>query len=95
MAEVVKSCNYRGNVAVKVFEMINPGVHYQKDEYGNFVIVTDIQPSNLVYPEGWYYAKGTFRNKHQSTTGLYDEILMMTSDGEFWKDKANYCTLNA
>ena len=95
MAEVVKSCNYRGNVAAKVFEMINPGVRYQKDEYGNFVIVTDIQPSNLVYPEGWYYAKGTFRNKHQSTTGLYDEILMMTSDGEFWKDKANYCTLNA
>ena len=43
-------------------------------------------------PEGWYYAKGSLRNKHTSTTGLYEEILMLKSNGNWWEDTALYCT---
>ena len=59
------------------------------------LIVTDTEPKDLVYPEGWYYAKGSFRNKHMSSTGIYSEVLMMKSDGSFWGDEAKYCTLDS
>ena len=54
-------------------------------------IFTDTEPMDLVYPEGWYYAKGTFRNKHTSSNGMYSEVMMFHKDGRRWD--ATYCTL--
>ena len=89
-------CNMPIGVATKVFEMLNhgkvriisPGVHCSR-----YLIITDVEPKNLVYPEGWYYAKGSFRNKHTSTNGMYEEAMMLTSDRQYWKNRATYCTL--
>lgn len=94
-AKVVKMCDMEVDIALRVFEQLNPGrltienVHM----YGNKVIVTDEEPDKLIYPEGWYYAKGCFRNKHTSTTGFYSEVTMVKSDKTLWVRKARYCTL--
>ena len=49
-------------------------------------IFTDINPEELVYPEGWYFAKSHFRNKHMSTMGLYEEALVWhASRDEIWE----------
>ena len=56
------------------------------------VIKTDVEPRDLIYPDGWYYAKGTFRNKHTSTTGIYEEVSMLTRAGESWASKATSST---
>ena len=96
-AKVVKMCDLSVNIAAKVFEMLNPGkVEVFSDNWlGPFRrIQTDVEPRLLIYPEGWYYAKGCFRNKHTSSTGLYEEIRMVTKDGVAWKGIAQYCTLD-
>ena len=93
MATTVKMCNMNKAIAATVFKMLN--VHdVQLKEHVSMgtVIVTDIEPKDLIYPEGWYYAKGNLRNKHTSTTGLYQEIHMLKSNGERWKNLATYCT---
>ena len=95
MATIVKMCDMSKSIAVMVFKMLNNGKVYLKDNvpvYGT-IIVTDIEPNDLVYPEGWYYAKGAFRNKHTNTNGIYSEVIMQKSNGEFWMDIAHYCTL--
>ena len=47
--------------------------------------MTDENPQNLVYPEGWEYCNGYFTNKHQSETGVYEKFLVMRSDNTLWK----------
>lgn len=95
MAKSVKMCDLGKLTAGKVFEMINGGkVRLEKDRiWTKCYIVTDVEPKDLTYPEGWYYAKGCFRNKHTSTTGIYEEIPMRKPNGESWGEIAKYCTL--
>ena len=94
MATVVKMCDMDLHIATKVFEALNPGkVKIVNTPFTTFIL-TDIEPKDLVYPEGWYYAKGYFRNKHMSTTGLYSEVSMRTEGGASWSEKARYCTLD-
>ncbi|MEE0790735.1 MAG: hypothetical protein U0M05_05515 [Clostridia bacterium] len=92
MATTVKMCDVNGHIASIVFMLLNEGVSLKDNCFGKKIIVTDIEPTNLVYPEGWYYAKGCFRNKHTSTTGMYEEIPMLKSTGESWEKIARYCT---
>ena len=81
---VIKTCDLSGHAAAKLFVSINHGrvKLVQHEDYET--LVTDIDPRCLDYPEGWYYAKGNFRNKHNSTTGAYSEITMQKSNGEYW-----------
>ena len=94
MANTVKMCDMKKNIAISVFKMLN-GRNVQLKEYGPMgtVIVTDVEPKNLIYPEGWYYAKGAFMNKHTSSTGFYEEVEMIQSTGVSWRNSATYCTL--
>lgn len=96
MAATVKMCDMSINVAIKVFEMLNPGRVKEKTlKNGVKVIGTDVEPKELVYPEGWYYAKGYFTNKHNTTTGLYEvEVMIKSSNGELWKNLKKYCTID-
>lgn len=95
MAEMVKTADLSVEVAAKLLQDLNPSkVRIAKMSNSGFlrnVIMTDVKPKDLVYPEGWYYAKGCFSNKHTSTTGAYGEMLMIKGDGSFWED--TYCTL--
>ena len=93
-SKVIKMCDLPIEIAEKVFEAINYGmVKVFEDEFGDHMLITDCEPKDLIYPEGWYYAKGNFRNKHTSSTGLYQETIMLNSDFEEWHNKAKYCTL--
>lgn len=93
MAKTVKMCDLMGETAARVFVMLNPGkVRIHKHTYtdGNVSIVTDVEPKDLTYPEGWYYAKGYFTNKHNSTTGMYSAIVMFNENYDIWD--VPYCT---
>lgn len=94
MAKTVKMCDMSKDIAARVFKMLNGDNVTLKESFYSvrIIIVTDIEPKNLVYPEGWYYAKGSLRNKHTSTTGFYSEIRMEKSNGDAWKNIATYCT---
>lgn len=95
MAKMIKTSDLLVEVAAKLLQDLNPDkIRFVKMGNSGFlrkVIMTDVKPKDLVYPEGWYYAKGCFSNKHTSTTGLYGEMLMIKGDGSFWED--TYCTL--
>lgn len=95
-AKMVKMCDMSKAIVIRVFKMLNGNNVQLKETQGYFgtVIVTDIEPKNLIYPEGWYYAKGNLRNKHTSSTGIYEEIRMEKSNGSSWRDFATYCTLD-
>lgn len=95
MAEVVKTRDLNGELAGMLFELLNYGVVKYSRTGCYKLITTDTEPSKLRYPEGWYYGKGCFRNKHESTTGIYDEVPMVTSSGDYWGDIAKYCTREA
>ena len=95
MAKTIKMCDMPLEIAVTVFQMLNPdSVKIKPVTRLNcrIAIVTDVEPKALSYPEGWYYAKGVFRNKHMNTTEFYQEARMVTSEGNVWKNIANYCT---
>ena len=89
MATTMRTADVGGHLAAKLFEGLNPDVDYMPGNPFNLactsgVIVTDIHPLKLVYPEGWYYAKGYFRNKFNTTSGSYEEIPMLNRDGLPW-----------
>lgn len=95
MAKMVKMCDMNSDIAVLVLQMLNPGKVSVKmkapDIGGVATIATTVEPKDLVYPEGWYYAKGRFTNKHNSTTGVYYAVLMYNAKtGEAWD--LPYCT---
>ena len=76
-------------VAATAFVVINAGlVHYfPEGRYGTArdgEIVADVDPEDLTYPEGWYFCKDCFRNKHNSSTGIYEEIPVFRQDGNRW-----------
>jgi hypothetical protein len=83
----LKTADWPVAVALNVFELMNLGnVSVRKDEYGNYVIIAYKAPNKLRYPNGWYYAKGCFRNKHNTTKGNYHEVIMLLPNGYCWGD---------
>lgn len=80
----VKCCDLDGDIAAQLFALLNPKVVTIDWSEGDAVIITDAEPDQLTYPEGWYYAKGCLRNKHTSTTGLYSEVAMVNSAYQPW-----------
>ena len=95
MAKTIKMCDMPLEIAVTVFQMLNPDRVKIKPITrlnSRLWILTDVEPKDLIFPEGWYYAKGAFRNKHMSTTGIYEEAQMLTTKGDSWKNIATYCT---
>lgn len=88
--EVVKTCDMDGKAAAAAFIglnalegteialIINPGTYSP-------IMKTSYDPANMVFPNGWYFAKGSVRNKHHSTTGFYDEVPVMDGNSELWQ----------
>lgn len=88
----VKTADLAASLAANLFAALNPmEVEYMRYHPFNQpsrptigIIVTDVNPDELYYPEGWYYAKGYFRNKFNTSSGLYEEIPMHKRDGTPW-----------
>ena len=83
----VKSCDYDIEVALKKFEMANDGVTIEGHSVLGYVIFTDVDPTSLLYPEGWYFNSGLFTNKNNYNEDTYQEIVFLTTNGEFWARK--------
>ena len=88
----VKTADLAASLAANLFAALNPMevefMRYHPFNQDAFpaagVIITDADPESLYYPEGWYFAKGNFRNKYNTTSGIYEEIPMLKSDGTPW-----------
>ena len=78
---------------VYVFEMDVPTYPPVFGTGGGVLIITDLDPDRLVYPEGWYYEDGCLCNQRTNTTGTYVRIPMLTPRGQSWRELASYCTL--
>lgn len=82
-------------VAVDVFSMFNPGkVNAINHPILGLVVITNENPKDLVYPEGWQYKDGCFCNQHHIDTGLYEEVLVLKPNGKKWEKDAIYVTLD-
>lgn len=82
-----KTCDLPGRIAAELLVLLNPGMAFIREfpySSRDFEIVTKNHPEKLVFPEGWYFAKGTFRNKHYMTTGAYSEVSMVDQAGNPW-----------
>ena len=49
-------------VAAKIFEMLNKGVLMWEHYDGTYSIEMDGDPSEYIYPDGWYCENGQFTN---------------------------------
>ncbi|MBQ5812078.1 hypothetical protein IIW29_00680 [Candidatus Saccharibacteria bacterium] len=88
----VKTADLAASLAANLFAALNPmEVEFMRFHPFNQamypatgIIITDTDPDTLYYPEGWYFAKGHFRNKHNTSSGVYEEVPMLKSDGTPW-----------
>lgn len=93
-AQTVKSCDFNGEIAAMLMVMLNSSFVTLNNQYiDHEFLVSTVEPAKLIYPEGWYFAKGNVRNKHQSTTGMYYEIPLCKSNNILDRWDCNYCTL--
>lgn len=65
MAKIVKMCDMNQDIAIEVFSKLNPEKIEIQKEYllGLMKIVriyTNVEPKDLIYPEGWYMQKELF-----------------------------------
>lgn len=84
----IKSCDLTGYLAGKLFAMLNSEQVRTARLGSERVLISKVHPDQLTYPEGWYFAKGCFRNKHNSSSGIYDEIPLLKENGDRWEGSA-------
>lgn len=83
----ISSKDFSANLAAKCFVALNPGkvcfvekTDHKAYTYNEVAIVTDVRPDRLIYPEGWGYSAGCFKNLLKSKI----DVPMFTSDGIQW-----------
>lgn len=92
MAKTVLTVDLDARIAAKIFAMLNRHciIYLTNDPFSEgsnqCALISSQDPKDLYYPEGWYYAKGTFRNKGNTSTGTYEEvpIYRIGGLGECW-----------
>lgn len=84
----VETNNLPMRAAAILLESLNPkwvSVNYRGKTCIVTSITSSVSPERLTFPKGWYVAKGNFRNKHQSTSGIYEEVPILDVNGNPWK----------
>lgn len=106
--KTIKMSDMPVEIALKVFEMLNEGkvkclnrrqkydFFSGKTEYlppiGEYLIVTDTEPKDLVYPDGLYYSYGYYVNYETRTKPPIIEVPMVKSNLDWWSNSAEYAT---
>lgn len=81
---VVPVNDLQGRAAAQAFIGLNPFKDITLNGSGyRMYLATESDPSKMVFPVGWYTAKGYLRNKHTST-GIYSEIPIFDNLGHMW-----------
>lgn len=89
--QVVKTCDLPKSAAVAAFVGLNEAEGKKlmtKTEGQSFYLEAIQDPAGMLYPSGWYFAKCHLRNKHNSTTGLYDQVRVVDITGHSWMTHA-------
>lgn len=74
--KTVRTRDLSGDIVAKLFAALNPGkVHFDE---GEFKLITDSEPSELTYPEGWYYSWGAI---HSNSDNSSNTMELYRSDG--------------
>ena len=92
MAHTVKTADLPIRLAAKLFAALNMEnvIYVRRDPFcegsGQCALISSLDPEELIYPEGWYFAKGHFRNKHNTGNYFYDQMPIYCSggNGECW-----------
>lgn len=85
--EVVKTCDLPKSAAIAAFVALNEdeGKELEVKAVARSYVIQSVQdPAEMLFPGGWYFAKGSLRNKHHSTTGAYAEIEVVDATGRSW-----------
>lgn len=92
MANMVRSADFPIKLAARILATLNPEavIYTRLDPFDschdvNGTLISYADPNELTYPEGWYFAKGQFRNKHNTTSGLYESMPIHRPRGLLWK----------
>lgn len=72
------------NIVVRIFSELNRGKLIIVSGYEQETIITDTNPQDLTYPEGWYFQNGVFTNKYNTSTGRYSEAKIVNNAGKTW-----------
>lgn len=93
-AKTVKMADLGVYIVSEIFRTINSDKVSTMIDTQGLVIITDTEPSKLIYPEGWYYHAGYFCNAGNSSCGIDEKVRMINRNAESWAIHADYCTLD-
>jgi len=82
--QTVKSVELSAYSAAVLIEILNLGKVIQLGTEDTPCLHSKIKPCELILPEGWYYANGVVTNKHNTTTGTYETIVLLNQNGELF-----------
>ena len=83
----IKTCDFSAAAAIAAFVALNQAEGKALNVITNcwpYVIETNYDPAEMLFPAGWYFAKHSLRNKHRSTTGLYQEVPVRNGHRQSW-----------
>lgn len=75
------------------YRFVDPDHHYHyldaRGSKGAPIILTDVEPDQLIYPDGWYYNHGVYQNLHLNAMQPLHQVKMFTKRGEAWGQRTD------
>lgn len=82
-SKIVRTADLPLSIVVRVLESLNRGKIILVTYGDDITIVTDTNPRQFNFPEGWYFSNGVFTNKFHATRH-YSEAKIVNSRGSTW-----------
>ena len=86
-SKIVRTADLPLSIVVRVLESLNRGKIILVTYGDDITIVTDTNPRQFNFPEGWYFSNGVFTNKFHATRH-YSEAKIVNSRGSTWMGTA-------
>ena len=86
-SKIVRTADLPLSIVVRVLESLNRGKIILVTYGDDITIVTDTNPRQFIFPEGWYCSNGVFTNKFHATRH-YSEAKIVNSRGSTWMGTA-------
>jgi predicted methyltransferase len=86
-SKIVRTADLPISIVVRVLESLNRGKIILVTYGDDITIVTDTNPRQFNFPEGWYFSNGVFTNKFHASRH-YSEAKIVNSRGSTWMGTA-------
>lgn len=93
-SKIVRTADLPLSIVVRVLESLNRGKIILVTYGDDITIVTDTNPRQFNFPEGWYFSNGVFTNKFHATRH-YSEAKIVNSRGSTWMGTAGCLPIKA